>query len=406
MNTPLRVQTLAVAFVALAALGLGACDFGQAKPEAAAPPAPKVTASAPTVKTITEWDEYTGRFAAVESVDVRARVSGYLTAIHFNDGQLVKVGDPLFTIDKRPFETAVASAEADVNVAAAALDFARQELARAKALRPTESVPERVVEERASNVRQGEARVLAANAALERAKLDLEFTDVRAPVAGRIDNHRVSIGNLISGGSGGNTEATLLTTIVSLDPIHVVFDVDQAAYLRYVRGALDGSRANPRDAANPVRIGLPDDKDYPYAGRIDFLSNQVDRASATVRARAIIDNKKLMFTPGLFARVQLAGRSAYEAVMIPDEAIATDQASRVVYVVKDGKAEMRTVTPGPIVDGLRVIRAGISRNDLVVTSGLQRIRPGQEVALENGASDKLKTADIHGDVESRNGGAQ
>ncbi|MEI9901311.1 MAG: efflux RND transporter periplasmic adaptor subunit [Hyphomicrobium sp.] len=402
-----RASALAIsAFAALAGLGLGGCDFGQAKPQAAAPAAPKVTASAPTIRTITEWDEYTGRFAAVESVEVRARVSGYLTAIHFKDGQLVKPGDPLFTIDKRTFETAVTSAEADVKVAEATLDFARQELGRAKALRPTDAVPERVVEERSSNVRQGEARVLAAKAVLERARLDLEFTDVRAPVAGRIDNHRVSVGNLISGGNGGDTDATLLTTIVSLDPIHVVFDVDQAAYLRYVRGALDGTRASPRDGANPVRIGLPDDKDYPYEGQLDFVSNQVDRASATVRARAVLGNQNLMFAPGLFARVHLAGRNAYEAVMIPDEAIATDQASRVVYVVKDGKAEMRTVTPGPIVDGLRVIRAGLSRDDMVVTSGLQRIRPGQEVAVDNGVGDKMKTADADGAPKSHEGRAQ
>jgi len=396
--TPLKVSALFTAFASVVALAIAGCDLGDAKPEAAAPPAPKVIAATPTVRTITEWDEYTGRFAAVETIEVRARVSGYLTGIHFKDGQLVKPGDPLFTIDKRPFETAVASAEADVKVAEATLDFARQELARAKALRPTDAVPERVVEERSSNVRQSEARVLATKAALARARLDLEFTDVRSPVAGRIDNHRVSVGNLISGGSGGDTDATLLTTIVSLDPIHVVFDVDQAAYLRYVRGALDGTRANPRDAANPVRIGLPDDRDYPYAGEIDFISNQVDRASATVRTRALLPNKDLMFAPGLFARVQLAGRSAYEAVMIPDEAIVTDQASRVVYVVKDGKAELRTVTPGPIIDGLRVIRAGLSRDDLVVTSGLQRIRPGQEVAVETQPGRKIKTAEAQGDL--------
>lgn len=390
MTTRSTFSAVALSFAVLATLGLGGCNFGEAKSEAAAPPPTKVVAAAPVVKTITEWDAYTGRFAAVESVEVRARVSGYLTAIHFKDGQLVKSGDLLFTIDRRPFALAVASAEADVKVADAALDFARQELKRAAALVTSQNVPERIFEERESGVRQAEARVAAAHAVLDRAKLDLEFSEVRAPVSGRIDRHTVSVGNLIS---GGDTDATLLTSIVSLDPIHVVFDVDQNAYLRYVRAAQDGTRPNSRDNASPVRIGLPDDTGFPYTGNLDFLSNQIDRASATIRARAVIANKDLLFTPGLFARVQLLGRGSYEAVMIPDEAIAVDQASRVVFVVKDGKAELRNVTLGPIIDGLRVVRTGLSASDVVVTSGLQRIRGGQEVVVEASPSGNgIKTA--------------
>lgn len=383
---------LGLAFLVAIAMVLAGCDLNEPKTAAASPAPPQVVAVAPTVKKITEWDEYTGRFTAVESVQVRARVSGYLTAIHFKDGQLVKEGDLLFTIDQRPFKLAVASTQADVGAAEAALEFARQELSRAAALRPSQTVPERLYDERASGVRQAEARVLTAKAALDRALLDLEFTEIRAPVSGRIDSHKVDVGNLIG---GGGIDATVLTDIVSLDPIHVVFDVDQNAYLKYVRAARNGTRPSSREAPNPVQIALPDDKGFPHSGTMDFLSNQVDRASATVRARAIVSNQDLVFTPGLFARVKLIASGAYDAVLIPDEAIATDQASRVVYVVKNGKAELRNVTLGPIVDGLRVIRTGITPSDIVVTSGLQRIRAGQEVAISSTPSEPdIKTARI------------
>jgi RND family efflux transporter MFP subunit len=255
----------------LVALSLAGCELGAKNAETTQAKAQRVVAAKPTVKTITEWDEYTGRFAAVESVGVRARVSGYLTAIHFKDGQLVNQGDLLFTIDRRPFELAAASADAETKAAESALDFARQELSRAETLRKSDTVPERLFDERASTVRQVEARLASAQASLDRAKLDLEFTELRAPASGRIDTHTVSVGNLIS---GEDTNATLLTTIVSLDPIRVTFDVDQDAYLKYVRGMQDGTRPSLWDGANAVRIALQGDQGFPRKGNLDFVSKR------------------------------------------------------------------------------------------------------------------------------------
>jgi len=385
---------LAVTILGATALALYAFGLGGARPtQTTEAPKPRVTASKPTVKTIVEWDRYTGRFSAVESVQLRARVSGYLTDIHFTDGQLVKEGDLLFTIDRRPFELAVSAAEAERRVAESAVALARQELSRAQSLRKI-GVAEEVYEQRLAALRQAEARLAAAGAALDRAKLDLEFTNVRAPVAGRIDAHAVSVGNLVN---GGDSNATLLTDIVSLDPIRITFDVDQEAYLRYMHGGSDGGRPSLRDARNSVRIALSGDADFTRSGELDFVANQIDRDSATIRLRAIVDNKDLSLVPGLFARIEIAGTGAHRAVMIPDEAISVDQASHVVFVVDRGNAERRTVTLGPIVDGLRVVRSGVGPDDLVVTSGSQNIRAGQAVAiLEAAPSAVSKRADAGG----------
>jgi RND family efflux transporter MFP subunit len=379
-----------VVVILVGGLSLAACGDHGADKQAAVPQAPRVVAEKPTVRTITEWDEFTGRFTAVESVQVRARVSGYLTQIHFTDGQMVKQGDLLFTIDKRPFEMTAASADAEVSVASSALDFSRQELARAEMLRKSDTVPERLFEERSSNVRQAEARLAASRAAASRAHLDLEFTEVRSPVSGRIDTHTVSVGNLIN---GGDTNATLLTNIVSLDPIRLTFDVDQDAYLRYMRAIQDGSRPSLREGTNPVRIALQGDRGFPRTGQLDFVANQLDRGSATVRMRAVVANKDMALAPGLFAKVQLAGTGARQATLIPDQAVSTDQGARVVFVVEDGKASIRNVVLGPLVDGMRVIREGLLPDDMVITSGMQNIRSGEQVAVVPNKSRNQRNAD-------------
>ncbi|MEH2512645.1 multidrug efflux pump subunit AcrA (membrane-fusion protein) [Nitrobacteraceae bacterium AZCC 1564] len=271
-----RNSAVIVAFIVLALAG---CDSSARKNEAAQAKAPRVVAAKPTLKTITEWDEYTGRFTAVESVQVRARVSGYLTAIHFTDGQMVKQGNLLFTIDRRPFELAAASADAEVKVAESALEFARQELSRAEALRKSDSVPERLIDERASTVRQEEARLAASRASLDRARLDLEFTEVRSPVSGRIDTHTVSVGNLIS---GGDTNATLLTNIISLNPIRLTFDVDLNAYLKYVRATQDGLAQACGKAPTPSGSLCRATRDF--HGRASLISFPIKSIGAAPRS--------------------------------------------------------------------------------------------------------------------------
>ncbi|MBX9924867.1 MAG: efflux RND transporter periplasmic adaptor subunit [Hyphomicrobiaceae bacterium] len=345
------------------------------------PPAFPVTFAPPVEKRITNWDEYSGRFEAVSSVDIRARVSGFIDKVHFKDGQIVQVGDLLFTLDKRSFQLAVESATAEVARADAQVEVTGADVDRAEPLVKSRTISGQAFDQRRANLAVAQASKQSAEAALKTAKLNLEWTEVRAPIAGRISDKRVDVGTLISGG-GSSPSPTLLTTIVSLDPIHFVFDVSESDFLRYSRMFLSGERASSRDAANPVRIRLADEKDWPHVGKMDFVDNQLSVRSGTLRGRAVVDNTKQLLQPGLFGRLQLFGGEA-DALLIPDSSVVSDQARKIVFVVgKDDVVEARPVILGPLVDGLRVVREGIDKQTKIIIEGLANpaVRPGTKIA--------------------------
>lgn len=347
---------------------------------AAAPGAPlPVTTAKPLVKKIVEWDEFTGQFAAVDEVDIRARVSGYLESIHFTDGQMVKEGDLLFVIDPRPFEISLTSSQAALNSAKARVDLAKQQLARAGKLKKDDFVSQSTLDQRLQEMLSASSDAEVATAAIASDKLNLSFTRVTAPMSGRIGTHEVSVGNLIQGDA--SSSGARLTSIVSLDPIHLVFDMSEADYLAYQRAAASGKLASTRDTGLKVFAHLTDEKDWPLQGTLDFVNNQVDRTTGTIRARAIFDNHDLLITPGQFGRIRIPGSDPYDAVLIPDGAILSDQSQKIVMVVKaDGVVEPRVIRPGPLIDGLRVVREGLTGDDDIIIDGLLRARPGAKVA--------------------------
>lgn len=362
-------------------LVLTGCNEETASEAPAAPPA--VSVAQPLEREITDWDEFTGRFVPVERVELRARVSGTLESVEFTGGQLVREGDVLFRIDARPFQTVVAEAEARLAEVRSQLTLAEREQERTQSLLSYRAATQQNVEQRTQGVAAARAQVMQAEAALQRARLNLEFTTVRAPQAGRIGRHLVSPGNLVSGGEAST--ATLLATIVTTDPIDLVFDIDQAALLRYVRLAETGARPSSRDVQNPVELALADELGFPHRGHVVFVDNEADAGTGTLRLRARFSNPAgQLFTPGQFARVRLLGSAPYRAVMIPDSAITTDQSRRVIYVVgRDNRIAMHEVQLGPQHDGLRVIRSGLAAGDRVVVGGIPRVRIGMPVTPED-----------------------
>jgi multidrug efflux system membrane fusion protein len=356
------------------ALLLTAC--GQGTPPA--PPAPQVTVATPVKRQIVDLDEYVGRFVAVDAVEIRARVSGYLEKIHFTDGQLVKAGDLLMTVDQRPFQAAADQARADLARAKSQADLTQADLARAETLLQQNTIAEALYDQRVQAKRAADAALQAAQAALKTAELNLEFTELRAPVSGRIGDRRVSPGNLVTGGTAGST--TLLATVVSIDPIRFEFTFDEASYLRYQRIAKDAGKADERGTKLPVELRLLDEKAFEHKGTIDFVDNTIDQSSGTIRGRAVFANVNALFTPGMFARIRMPGSPEYVGLLVPDASIGTEQIRKFVYVVDgDNTVRQKYIEIGVLQGNLRVVRSGLDGSERVVVNGLMRARPGAKV---------------------------
>jgi RND family efflux transporter MFP subunit len=371
----------AVLVTAAALSALAGCGQGQQQ-QAAAPPPAAVTVATPVQRTVVDQDEYVGRFVAVDSVEVRARVSGYLSEIHFTDGQLVKKGDLLFTIDRRPFAIALDQMRANLAQARANLAYTEADLARGQELVHNKTITEQIYDQRKQAKSVAAASVAAQEAMVRAAELDLnEFSELRAPIDGRIGDRRVSVGNLVTGSV--NTGTTLLATIVSVDPIRFEFTFDEASYLRYQRFAGAAAQMANREGGVQVSLKLIDEPDFQHEGRMDFIDNVIDRSSGTIRGRAVLDNPGAIFTPGMFGRIRVPGSPPYTALLIPDAAIGTEQSRKFVLVVDDGGvARQKYVTLGQIDDGLRVIKNGLTVGDRVIVKGLMRARSGQKVTVQ------------------------
>jgi multidrug efflux system membrane fusion protein len=362
--------------VVLLAITLSGC--GDKAPSQAAAAPPSVTVAQPVKRTVTDWDEFTGRFEAVEEVQVRARVGGFVTSVEFRDGAFVKTGDLLYVIDARPFEAVAEQAEGQLADARAKAELARRELDRALTLNQTQAVSDSIVDQRRQALQAARAAQMQAEGLLKAAHLNIEFTHVVAPIGGRVSRHLVTVGNLVQGSEG---TSTLLTSIVSLDPIYVYFDMDEATYVRNSRLWFEGKRPSSRETPNPVQVTLVGETKPSHEGNMDFVDNRLDVSTGTLRGRAVIPNKDFSILPGQFGRVRLIGSSPYEALLVPDTAVATDQSRKIVFVVKDDDTvEAKPVILGPLDEGLRVIREGLKPEDRVIVEGLQRARVGAKVA--------------------------
>lgn len=355
--------------IALALL-LAACS-----PKAPPPlPPPEVKVATPLSRQVTDWDDYVGQFEAVEKVEVRPRVSGYLTGVRFKDGDMVKAGQVLFAIDPRPYQAVYDEAKSRVNGAKSAEENAQSQFKRGEALVAANAISQQAFEQLRSTFHQAHTNVLAAEATMRTAELSLSFTKVTAPISGRVSDRRVSAGNLV------NADQTVLTEIVTLDPIRFSFTGSEALYLKYQRANQAGTRASSRVAPNPVEIRLQDETEYRWKGHMEFVDNALDPTSGTIRGRAVVSNPGHFLTPGMFGHMRLLGSGAYPALLVPDKAIITDQERQVVFVIgPDQVARMRPVDLGPLIGQLRVIRSGLTPADVIIVEGVQRAQPGHKV---------------------------
>jgi len=378
-----RLVSVSIAAAWLILLSVAGCSGSGGAPSAAAPP--EVSVAQVLQRKVKDWDEFTGRLQAVETVEIRPRVSGYIDQVAFTEGKVVKRGELLFVIDPRPYKADYDKAAADLKRFRTTLELAKIERERVRHLKESGAVSQEEVDERESTVAQAEANVAGAAAALESADLNMTFTRVTSPIDGRVSRAEVTRGNLVTGGINGGT---FLTSVVSLDPIYLYFEGDEATYLRYIQLARAGERPSSRDAPNPVRVGLANEEGFPHEGTMDFVDNQVNSQTGTIRARAVLQNKDGLYIPGLFARVQLLGSSEYTAVLIDDRAVNTDQSQKYVLLLgADNKIEYRRVKLGRVIDGLRIVRQGLKPDDVIVVNGAQRVHPGivvnpQKVAMQ------------------------
>ena len=371
-----------------ASLALAACGAEQPAP----PPPPEVTVAEARAEALAEWDEYQGEFEAIDAVDIRPRVSGYLVRVAFTEGKEVRKGHVLFEIDPQPYQAALDERKADLARAQARLALTERDVERGERLVAAQAISQEEQDTRLTLASEARAAVEAAKAAVRAAELDLGYTRVRAPVDGRTGRAQVTEGNLVIGGSAG--ESTLLTTIVSLDPIYVYFEGDESAYLRYAHLDRTGERASSRTTANPVQIGLSDEEGFPHTGRMDFVDNRLDRETGTIRARAVVANRDRLFTPGMFARVRLLGTGVRRVTVIPEVAVSTDQDRKFVFVLNpDSTVAYRAITLGRQVDGQRrIIREGLKPGEYVVVNGFARIRPGARVKPTVASADSVTAA--------------
>ena len=394
-NRAVRAMMLAMPLAGV--IGLAGCDQPSAntdgKAKAATQPAAAamvVTISQPHVTDVVEWDEYSARFEAVESVEVRVRVSGHLTSVLFKDGQTVKKGDLLYIIDPRPFERAVEQARAELAQAKTKTENSALDVDRGRPLMERKVLSEKAFDDRANVLRDAQSAVKVSEAKVATAELDLSFTRIASPIDGLIGRSLVTPGNWVNAGT--ISTATMLTTIVRQNPVHIYFDVSENNYLKYKRLVERGESAGAAQTGNVIEIAMPDEKGFPHKGKLDFIDNRLDPGTATLRARALVENDKRLFSPGMFARVRIAGSAKYPAVLIPDEAVASDQANKYVLVVGDDNVTARrNITPGPLHDGLRIIREGVKAGDWVVVRGA-RARPGQKVDAKREPVKVLKDA--------------